>query len=191
MISAIKGVLEAAGPDWADVSVGGLTYRVNVSMSTVESLGRIGDQVHFLTILQVRDDGLMLYGFPTEESRRTFRSLIGINGVGPKVALGVLSRFTPQSLAEAVRGGDVEAFGRVPAVGKKTASRIVLELKGKLDGEWAVPSDVPGDADVIGALTAIGYSVSEAREAVSSLPPGDSRTVEEKVRLALQSLASL
>ena len=191
MISAIKGVFEGGGSDWVDVSVGGLTYRVNVSSSTVESLGRIGDRVHLLTVLQVRDDALMLYGFPTEETRRTFRALIGINGVGPKVALGVLSTFTPQSLAEAVRSGDVEAFGRVPGVGKKTASRIVLELKGKLDGDWAVPSDVPGDTDVVDALTALGYSMYEAREAVSSLPSGDSKTIEEKVRLALQSLASL
>ena len=188
LISSIRGNLERVGPDWADVSVAGVTFRVSVPGSAVEHLGRTGDELRLFTHLQVRDDSLTLFGFLTEEARLAFDALIGISGVGPRLALSVLSRFTPESLSAAASSGDVDAFSGVPGVGKKTASRIVLELKGKLKGDWAVPAGDVGE--VVEALTALGYTVSEARDAVSSLPAGNSMSFEDKVRLVLERMGS-
>ena len=190
LISSIQGTLERIGPDWADVSVGGVSFRVNTPAQTARDLGQIGDKVRFLTSLHIREDSLTLFGFLTEEARLTFEALIGITGVGPRVALSVLSWLTPESLGAAVGSGDIDAFTGVPGVGKKTASRIILELKGKLEGVWAMSPAEGGDGDVIGALTSLGYTASEAREVVSSLPRGDSMPLEEKVRLALQRMGS-
>ena len=190
LISSIAGTLEGVGPDWVDVSVGGVTLRVSIPGSAVDHLGQIGDHVRLFTSLQVREDSLTLYGLQTEEARLTFEVLIGISGVGPKVALSVLSRFTPESLAATVSSGDTDAFAGVSGVGKKTASRIVLELKGKLDGVWAVPAGAGGDEDVIEALTALGYTAAEARDAVASLPPADSASLEDRLREALQQMGS-
>jgi Holliday junction DNA helicase RuvA len=190
LISSIRGNLDTVGPDWADVSVGGVTFRLSVPGSTAEDLAKVGSEVRLFTSLQVREDSLTLYGFSAEEERLTFEVLIGINGVGPKVALSVLSRFTPASLAAAVSTGDSSAFTGVPGVGKKTASRILLELKGKLEGDWAVPAAAISQGEVVDALTALGYSAAEAREAVAALPQGDSMPLEDKLREALQKIGS-
>ena len=188
LISSIHGTLERLGPDWADVSVGGVTFRVCVPSSAVDQLGPLGDQTRLFTSLQVREDSLTLYGFPTEDERIAFDVLIGISGVGPRLAVSVLSRVSPESLAAAVANSDVDAFIAVPGVGKKTASRIVLELKGKLEGDWAVVSRGTGSDDVIDALNALGYSLAEARDAVSRLGAGNGASLEEKVREALVHL---
>ena len=188
LVSSVKGVLEAIGADWADVSLGGVTLRLSVPTGTAERLGQVGDEVRLFSSLQVREDSMTLYGFATEEARSAFETLIGVNGVGPRVALSVLSRLTPESLVEAIGAGDTGAFSGVPGVGKKTASRIVLELKGKLDGDWAVPMSSGGDGDVIEALAALGYTPMEAREAVSSLPPANGSSLEDRVRQALQRI---
>ena len=190
MISAITGTVETVGPDWAGISVGGVTFRLNMPGPTAEQLGPIGERVRLYTSLQVREDSLTLFGFLTEEDRLAFEALIGVNGVGPRVALSVLSHFKPDSLAAAVSSGDAAAFVGVPGVGKKTASRIVLELKGKLEGAWAVVPAARRDGEVLEALAALGYTVSEVREAVSSLPPGDSMSLEDRVRLALERIGS-
>ena len=131
-----------------------------------------------------------MFGFLTEDTRLAFEALIGINGVGPRLALSVLSRFTAESLAQSVSAGDTDAFSGVPGVGKKMASRIVLELRGKLGGDWVVGPAASQHAEVIEALAALGYSASEAREAVSSLPPGDSMPLEDRVRQALERMGS-
>ena len=188
LITSINGNLEGVGPDWADVSVGGVTFRVNVPANLVDRLGKIGDRVRLFTSLQMRADSLTLYGFTAEDARRAFEVLLGINGVGPKVALSVLSRFTADTLAVAVAAGDTDAFGGVPGVGKKTASRIVLELKGKLDGGLLIQAETMGDVDIVEALTALGYTAYEAREAAASLAPGNSAPLEDRVRLALQRM---
>ncbi|MCH8184884.1 MAG: Holliday junction branch migration protein RuvA [Chloroflexi bacterium] len=188
LISSIQGTLERLGPDWADVSVGGVTFRVCVPSSAVDQLGRLGDQTRLFTSLQVREDSLTLYGFPTEDARIAFDVLIGISGVGPRLAVSVLSRVSPESLAVAVANSDVDAFIAVPGVGKKTASRIVLELKGKLEGDWAVVLRGTGSDEVIDALNALGYSLAEARDAVSRLGAGNGASVEERVREALGHL---
>ncbi len=191
LISSIRGGIESVGPDWVDVAVGGITLRLSVPGSTAERMVRLSGEVRLFTSLQVRDDSLSLYGFSTEEERLAFEVLIGISGVGPRVALSVLSRFTPSELAAAVSAGDADAFTAVPGVGKRTASRILLELKGKLEGDWAVPAEaVAGQGEVMEALTALGYSAAEAREAVAALPRGDSLSLEEKLREALQRMPS-
>ena len=191
LISSIRGGIESVGPDWVDVAVGGITLRLSVPGSTAERMVRLSGEVRLFTSLQVRDDSLSLYGFSTEEERLAFEVLIGISGVGPRVALSVLSRFTPSELAAAVSAGDADAFTAVPGVGKRTASRILLELKGKLEGDWAVPAEaVAGQGEVIEALTALGYSAAEAREAAGALPRGDSLSLEEKLREALQRMPS-
>ena len=190
LLSSVTGTLEAVGGDWADISVGGITFRVHVPGSSVEQLGETGERVRLFTSLLVREDNLTLFGFITEEHREAFEALLGINGVGPRLALSMLTQFTPGLLAEAVNSGDTDAFIRVPGVGKKTASRIMLELKGKLVGDWAVDPASRSDGEVIEALTALGYSASEARQAVSSLPTAKFMSLEDKVMQALQHMGS-
>ena len=188
LISSITGTLEGSGPDWAEVSVGGVTLRLSVPASTVERLGKLGDRTTLLTSLQVREDSLTLFGFLNQEARAAFETLIGITGIGPRLALSVLSRLTPDSLAIAVASGDTAAFSSVPGVGSKTAGRIVLELKGKLGTDLSLPTASLTDADVVDALTALGYTLSEANEAASSLPAGDEAPLEEKVRRVLERM---
>ena len=195
IISSVRGVLEGKGPDWADVAVGGVTFRVNVPGSSVEMLGPNGDLVQLYTSLQVREDSLNLYGFPTYEARQAFETLISINGVGPRVALSILSTFTPASLAAAVEASDVKAFTSVSGVGNKTASRIVLELKGKLDDDLVMATATSRSDDVLDALTSLGYSAVEARQALTAVnsaghSSGEATSLEDRVRLALQELAS-
>ena len=190
MITAIEGRVARIGVDWVDVDLGAVCVRVNVPTSTVPGIGPAGERVRLFTSLQVREDSVTLYGFTSDDSRISFESLLGITGVGPRLALSVLSMFTSQDLATAVATEDVAAFSRVPGVGKKTAGRIVLELKGQLAREWEVSAGVEGAPQVIEALTALGYSLSEAREAISSLPHDPDLTTEERVRAALERLSA-
>lgn len=187
MISAVTGTLVGKGPSWVDIAVGGVTLRLSVPGPTADGLDPFGSLVSLFTSLQVREDSLNLYGFATEEARSAFETLIGVNGVGPKVALSVLSMFMPDALAHAIESADTDAFSRVPGIGKKTASRIVLELRGKLDIS-ALPASVMGaDSEAVDALTALGYSQNEARDALASINKNGS-SVEEMVRLALSSM---
>ena len=189
LISSVRGTLEGTGPDWADVAVGGVTLRVIAPTPSVEALGQIGNPVNLYTSLQVREDNLSLYGFDTPEGRQTFETLIGISGIGPRVALSILSIFRPDALAAAVESGDVKSFTVVPGVGSRTASRILLELKGKLNLDWNTGTVSALDSDALDALTALGYSPVEAREALSALPDEGGPATEDKVRMALQQLA--
>ena len=183
LISSIRGGIESVGPDWVDVAVGGITLRLSVPGSTAERMVRLSGEVRLFTSLQVRDDSLSLYGFWTEEERLAFEVLIGISGVGPRVALSVLSRFTPSELAAAVSAGDADAFTAVPGVGKRTASRILLELKGKLEGDWAVPGRGggragPGDRGAHGAGLLCGGGEGGGRGSPSgrlALPGGETQ----------------
>ena len=189
LISSVQGTLEGAGPDWADIEMGGITLRVNAPSPAIEQFGQIGSPVKLFTSLQVREDSLSLYGFDTPEARQTFETLIGISGIGPRVALSILSIFKPGELAAAVESGDIQSFTAVPGVGRKTASRILLELKGKLELDWSMATAPTLDGDALDALTALGYSPVEAREALSGLAENDTPTTEDRVRLALQHLA--
>ena len=190
LVSSVRGTLEGFGPDWADVEVGGITLRIAVPGSTLQGIGATGQEVRLLTSLQVREDSLTLFGFATEEERSVFEALIDISGVGPRLALSVLSRLSPESLASAVQAGDTTALGTVQGVGKKTASRIVLELKGKLQGDWSVAPSGPEDDEVLEALTALGYSSLEARRAVAAISDGATLSTEEKVRQVLEQMGT-
>ena len=190
MITGLEGALAAVGPDWADVTVGGVTIRASIPESASGALGATGERVRLFTSLQVRDDSLTLYGFPSEDARTAFEALIAVNGIGPRLALSILSTMTTDALALAIDSADPGAFKGVSGVGTKTASRIVLELKGKLDWEpVAVSRPAAGHTDLVDALTALGYTVQEASAAVSALPEDAPDSLEERLRIALQDAA--
>ncbi len=191
MITAVKGTLEAIGPDWAVVSLGGVSLKVSVPSSALEALGSPGDRVSLFTHLQVRQDGVALFGFPTTEARDLFELLQGVSGVGPRQALSLLSVMTPETLVSAVSSGDIDMFERAPGVGKKTASRIVLELKGKLQGEWGLITETRQQGEVIEALIALGYTSAEARSGARSVPEDGDLPLEERLRMALQHLGEV
>ena len=190
MITGLEGALAAVGPDWADVSVGGVTIRASIPESASGALGPVGERVRLFTSLQVRDDSLTLYGFPTEDARTAFEALIGVNGIGPRLALSILSTMATDALALAIDSADPGAFKGVSGVGTKTANRIVLELKGKLDWQpVAAHRPDAGHADLVDALTALGYTLQEAAEAAASLPEDAPDSLEERLRIALLEAA--
>ena len=188
MITSLSGTLSTAGLDWVEVTVGGVGLRVNVPASLIDQVGKVGDGVKLFTSLQVKEDSLTLFGFPSSDGRQAFEALLGVNGVGPRLALSILSRMAPENLALAVATEDPAEFKGVPGVGTRIAQRIVMELKGKLEIEMtAVPTARP-DAELIESLTALGYTMSEVMEAASSLPRDEPLEFEEKVRLVLDYL---
>jgi len=193
MIVALDGVLESRGVDSVVVKVGPLNLLVSIPGSTLSRLGTVGASVHLHTHLYVREDVIAMYGFATADELALFQNLITVSGIGPKAALSFLSTLNVEQLAAAIVGGNVELLTQVPGIGKKMAGRVVLELKGKLEKGWAgavTPALTPDDTDVVAALTALGYSLKEATQAVSSLPNTDDLDLEGKVRLALKQLAS-
>ena len=191
LISAISGKLEDKSVDYADVSIGGITLRASIPTTTYEGLGKIGSHVRLLTSLHIRQDQISLYGFSTEEDRIAFDTLINnINGVGPRVALAILSTFTAGELSAVVNSGDSQTLTRVPGVGKRTASRIVLELKGKMDQVSEAVSPNKEAHDVFAALTALGYSVHEAQQAMANVPVDSDISAEDWIRIALQYITS-
>jgi len=188
LISAIFGNLETKGVDFADISIGGITLRANISTKTSEDLGEVGRSVRLHTSLQVRQDQISLYGFSTEEDRITFDTLININGVGPRLALAILSTFTAGELSTVVNSEDSNTLTQVPGVGKRTASRILLELKGKVDQISDIITVDNKAQDVLASLTALGYSAQEARQAMANVPPNEDISGEDWIRIALQHL---
>ena len=193
MIVALEGVLESRGIDSAVVKVGPLNLLVNVPGSTLSRLGTVGDKVHLHTHLYVREDNLSFYGFASADELALFQNLISVSGIGPRAALAFLSTLNVDQLASAIVGGNVDLLTQVPGIGKKMAGRVVLELKGKLEKGWAgvvTPALTPDDADVVAALTTLGYSLKEATQAVAGLPNSAELDLEEKVRLALRQLAA-
>ena len=192
LISAVSGKIESKGPEYVDVNVSGVTFRISTPTTTIDQIGESGDSVRLLTSLQLRQDSITMYGFATEEDRIAFDALININGVGPRLAIAVLSTFDAGSMAAAVQSEDTGAFVRVPGVGARTASRIVLELKGKLDQSWSIPGGSEIVDDVFDSLTSLGYSIQETRNAITSINTEENNKLntEEKLRLALQFLTS-
>ena len=192
LISAITGKIASKGLESVDINVSGVTFRISTPTSTIDRIGESGDSVKLLTSLQLRQDSITMYGFATEEDRIAFEALININGVGPRLAIAVLSTFDAGTMAAAVQSEDTDSFKRVPGIGARTASRIVLELKGKLDQSWSIPGGAEIVDDVFDSLTSLGYSVQETRSAITSIniKENDKLTTEEKLRLALQFLTS-
>ena len=192
MIVNVQGVLEAVGPDWVYVRVGGVTLQVFVPASSVGDLGGLGEQVSLHTQLRIRDELPVLYGFTTTASSGLFQLLNGVSGVGPRLALALLSSLGAPRLQQAIASGDVAALASAQGVGSRTASRIVLDLKGKVELEEAedITAQAADDIEVIAALTALGYSNNEARRVVSNLESGPELTLEDRVRLALQQFGA-
>lgn len=189
MISALTGTLEVKGADFVVLNVGGVSFKVHTSAFTLKGLGASGEKIRLHTYLQVKEESLALYGFATPQELALFRMLMGVRGVGPKIALALLSALKPDELALALASGNADLLSQVPGVGKKTASRLLLELQGKMEREGMGPSPVlAGRADIISALTRLGYTAAEAASAVAALPDSPDLTLEERVRLALKHL---
>jgi len=192
MIVALEGVLENRGLDSAVIKVGPVSLQVHIPGSTLSQLGAVGDNVCLHTHLYLREDNVALYGFASGEESALFQNLISVSGIGPKAALGLLSTLNPEQLASAIVSGNVDLLSQAPGLGKKMAGRIVLELKSKLESQWegaVAPVLAQEDADVVAALTNLGYSLREATQAVTSLPESGELDLEEKVKLALKQVA--
>lgn len=188
MIASLAGIIESKGTDYLVISVGGVGFRVNATLRTVGEIGRIGDDVYLFTMLVVREDSLSLYGFQHELERVTFETLLSVSGVGPRLALSILNTLSPEMIASAVQKEDPAPLATVPGVGKKTAAKIALDLKGKLGPETGLEGLgmlASSDTDVIEMLTALGFSIAEAGAAVQSIPRDAPDDLEERVRLAL------
>lgn len=190
MIGRITGVLAEKNPPQVVVDVNGVGYEIDVPMSTFYHLPATGEKVTLHTQLIVREDAHLLYGFGTDAERATFRQLLKVSGVGPKVALAVLSGLSVNDLAAAVATQDTAMLVRVPGIGKKTAERLLLELKDKVVAALpasAAGSTVPKGNDVLNALLALGYNDREALSAIKQLPADLS--VADGIRQALKLLA--
>ena len=185
MIGRVTGKLAAKAPPQVLVDVAGIAYEIDVPMSTLYALPATGETVTLFTHLVVREDAHNLYGFFTQEERSAFRQLIRISGVGARTALAVLSGLSVADLAHSVAMQDEGRLVKIPGIGKKTAERLLLELKGKLAEPTAEPS-ARRASDVVHALVALGYSDKEASAAAKDLSPD--MPVAEAIRAALKSL---
>jgi Holliday junction DNA helicase RuvA len=190
MIAMLSGRVVAQSKQSIVLDVNGVGFRVVVGTTDLERLGRDGGEVNLFTHLQVREDGLVLFGFSSEEARDLFELLLTVSGIGPKVALALLSAFSPEALQNAIVQEDVGALSRVPGIGPKTARNLAFHLRDKIQAAPVGPALTAladADAEVIAALTSLGYSIMEAQRAVQSLPR-EEIAIEERIRLALAYL---
>ena len=189
MISSLRGKLESLGVDWAIINVGGIGFQVYIPTSTMSALGPVGGEVKLHTHFHLREDNATLYGFGSAEELALFQTLIGVSGLGPKLALSMLSAMSVEQLTMAIVTGGVDLLTTIPGIGKKMASRLILELKEKIGAGWiSTPATqlAQENTDVLGALISMGYTVAEATKAVASLPAALDANLEEKIKLALQ-----
>lgn len=194
MIASIHGTLEARRADHAIVRVGGFSLRISAPASTLSKLGEPGNEITLYTHFQVREDGMALYGFAAESERDAFEQLITISGVGPRVAVALLSNMDAQTLYKAIADEDLQRLSLAPGVGKKLAGRLVLELKGKLPtlSGTGIPGSSGGgnlQAEVLEALVGLGYSMAEAQAALRKIPQDQPMNLEQQVTFALRSFA--
>jgi holliday junction DNA helicase RuvA len=195
VIAGIEGTLVEILPDGAVIDVHGVWYRLHMPSTAIANLPSVGTKVRAHTHLHVREDAMTLYGFSRVDECEIFSVLLGVNGIGPKGALAVLSVYSPEAFRKALVTEDLEALTLIPGVGKKTAARMILELREKL----ALPAleVVPGGngsrravlVEVKGALINLGYTPQETRTALESLPSDDARSVEDLLKMALKELA--
>jgi len=189
MIASLQGKLESLGSDWAIINVGGMGFQIYMPTSTLSTLGTVGEEVKLHTHLHLREDNATLYGFASAEELGLFQTLISVSGLGPKLALAMLSAMNIEQLSMAIATGSTDMLTVVPGIGKKMANRLILELKEKIGAAWiAAPAAqlAQENTDVLAALTSLGYSVAEASRAVATLPPSSDLSLEEKIKLALQ-----
>ncbi len=193
MIALLEGRLVSKTPDSAIVDVGGVGYEVFIPLSTYYGLPKESGRVSFHTITVIRDDTIELYGFLTQEEKRIFRLLVSVTGVGPKLARNILSGLSIERLVESIRDEDVAALKRLPGVGKKTAQRVVMELKDRLkEGPRRREKRVEGglEEDVVSALRNLGYRLREAEEAVEeAAATGDTQDFKALLKGALKRLS--
>jgi Holliday junction DNA helicase RuvA len=193
MIASLEGKLESLGGDWAVVNVSGTGIQVFMPTTTLSGLGAIGGNVKLYTHLHLREDNITLYGFASSGELELFKTLINVSGLGPRMALAMLSTMDTEQLVMAIASGNAELLTGIPGIGRKMASRLVLELKDKI-GAGLVSAPMAGlaqkNTDVLAALTVLGYSASEATRALASLPRDQELNLEEKVRLALAYFGS-
>jgi len=192
MIAAIEGILVSKANNSVIVKAGPVSFVLNVPGSTLARLGNAGSTVSLHTHLYVREDILALYGFSSAQELLLFEQLITVSGIGPKVGLALLTTLTTEQITTAIMSGNADLLSQVPGIGKKTAGRIILDLKGKIEKGWegeVIPSISQSDSDAVAALTGLGYSIREATQALSNVPVKEGMTIEDKVRLALQQLA--
>jgi len=193
MIGRLTGILVEKNPPQLLLDVQGVAYELDVPMSTFYNLPATGEKLALFTHLVVREDAHQLFGFATEQERRAFRQLVKINGVGARTALSVLSGLSVAELAQAVTMQDTGRLTKIPGIGKKTADRLLLELKDKLGVELTSTVGVnrapPPMSDVLNALTALGYSDKEALAVVKKLPDG--LAIGDAIRQALKLLAKV
>ena len=191
MISSIKGILKETGSSWVKIELHGLTFQVNVPSSLANDLDATGGEVILHTKLMLKDDEPQIYGFPTESSLRFFNMVTGVSGIGPRTALNLLSVRTINELTNAILSENLGVFVGIPGIGRKSAARIILELKDRLEKEslqLSPFSDHNTDTHAVSALTALGYTLAEARSALSQVKSSPELELEEKVRLALSHL---
>jgi holliday junction DNA helicase RuvA len=193
MIAALRGTLLSIGNDYAIVDAGGVGYQVFAPRPVLQALGEVGGEVVLYTYLVVREDALILFGFDSWTQRSFFETLLGVSGVGPRMALGLLSAAPIDQIHLAIANENTALLAQVPGIGKKTAARLVLELKGKLKLDHlpaattpATPGAASLNAELQEVLTSLGYSALEAQSAVSALPADAPADLEERLRLALQ-----
>ena len=188
MIASLNGRVSDKGTDYAVIDVGGLGYQVYIPAPHLDEL-RIGESVSLSTYLVVREDSLTLYGFANSEEREFFSLLMGVNGVGPRLALVTLSTLNPDAIRRAVFSEQPEIFTRVPGIGKKSAQKIALHLQDRIkavDGLESISRIDDTDTQVLEALVALGYSVVEAQASLQAIPKDAPDDVESRIRLALQ-----
>lgn len=191
MISSLHGKIESLGSDQAIINVGGIGFQVYMPTTALTTLGIPGDDVNVFTHLHLREDNVALYGFTSTEELWLFETLISVSGLGPRLALSMLSSLNTEQITTAIATGSIEMLEMIPGIGKKVANRIVLELKDKIGAGWiATPATelARENTDVLAALTSLGYSAAEATKAVANLPADSNLDLEEKIRIALQYL---
>lgn len=191
MISGVRGRIVQKVPGAVFVDVHGITLRVLTSQTTMADVGEVGSEVALATHLYVREDQLTLFGFASPEELQLFELLLTVSGIGPKVALGILSAARPEAIHGAIAAEDITMLSHLPGIGKKTAQRIIFDLRGKLPEPVAAGgmSASGADTEALEALQALGYSGAEARDALAGLERREGQTVEERIFAALQALA--
>jgi Holliday junction DNA helicase RuvA len=190
MIASLSGTIQKVEQNSLIVNVGGVGLRVFVPRTVLENVGEMGRRITLHTRLQVREDDLSLFGFEQEDDLQLFEVLLGVSGVGPKVALSILGTLSPELLKSAIMREEVGVLQRVPGIGRKTAERIMFQLRDKLDLSGpaaALPLVSDVDADVIDILTGLGFSIIEAQAALQHVPR-EVRAIDERVQGALQYL---
>ncbi len=195
MIGSLQGRIASKTPPQLTIDVGGVGYELEAPMSTFFHLPAVGHEVRLLTHLVVREDAHVLYGFGSEEERWLFRSLLKVSGVGPKIALALLSGLSVEAFALCIRGQDAAALTRVPGIGRKTAERLIVEMRDRLgaaEGDGAQggarPPAASPEGEAFDALVALGYKPAEATRLLKAAGPGTHST-EELIRRALQGAA--